>query len=79
VAPTTKAGISTGALIAGAIGALALVGVVAAASMSGKGEAGHAGRRGARGARGKAAPRHHKKTTHRKPHKRAGSHKKKRR
>lgn len=50
VAPTT-AGISTGAIVAGAIGVVALVGVVAAASMGGKGGAA-AGRRGAHGTRG---------------------------
>ena len=50
-----KKPISTGAIVAGAIGAVALVGVIAAASMGGKGKT---GRRGARG-RGP--------TTHRKP------------
>lgn len=36
VTPPTQAGISTGAIVAGAVGALALVGIVAAAATSGK-------------------------------------------
>jgi hypothetical protein len=56
-----EGGISTGAIVAGAVGAVALVGIIAAASMSGKGAA-PAGRRGARGAKGRrgAPARKHK-------------------
>ena len=78
VAPTTG-GISTGAIVAGAVGVVALVGVVAAASMSGKGGAGGAaGHRGARGGRGKRGAHGHAshkatkhKTTKHKGHKKA--------
>ena len=68
-ASSGSGGLSTGAIVAGAVGAVALVGIIAAASMSGKG--GATGRRGAAGKRGA-----HGKATHRKPaHK---GHKKKR-
>ena len=65
IAPAAQqGGISTGAIVAGAVGAVALVGVIAAASMGGKGGAGHRGARGARGHAGHKPA--HKKTTHRK-------------
>lgn len=66
VAPK-EGGISTGAIVAGAVGVVALVGIIAAASMSGKGEASHPGHAPARRAAHRA-PAHHRKTTHkRKP------------
>jgi len=60
VTAPAKAGISTGAIAAGAVGVVALVGVVAAASMGKGGK----GARGARGHSGRAA--HKRKTAHKK-------------
>jgi hypothetical protein len=61
VAPEPEKKLSTGAIVAGAIGAAALVGLIAVAATSKKGH------RGARGPRGPGKRKHsHRKSTHRK-------------
>jgi hypothetical protein len=63
--PEAKKGLSTGAIVAGAVGAAALVGLLAAAAMSKK--PGHRGARGARGpARRKSAHKSKRKSSKRK-------------
>lgn len=66
--PEEKKGLSTGAIVAGAIGAAALVGIVALAVGGKGGHAGHAGKRGKRGSSGhrKHSGGHKKKSSHRK-------------
>jgi peptidoglycan hydrolase-like protein with peptidoglycan-binding domain len=63
--PEAKKGLSTGAIVAGAVGAAALVGLLAAAAMSKK--TGHRGARGARGpSRRKSAHKSKRKSSKRK-------------
>lgn len=71
VAPEKKEGLSTGAIVAGALGVAAVVGLVAVAASSKKGAKGARGKQGRRGAS-------HKKTSHRKPARKKASRKKKR-
>jgi hypothetical protein len=59
VAPVEEKKLSTGAIVAGAIGVAALVGLVAVAVSGKKGHRGKAGKRGARG------PARRRKSTHR--------------